>query len=166
MTHTVRQYLVFVRQGMPKHEPLRLLNLDEGEIDVELYSLGDAALARMALDHIDEVPEDAAVVAVMEDEDHPAREAYAPDLQFDPPERVEDGWRVALRHPPVESLTEVIVRDLRGRDIRYAASLGLEHEEEYAVAMVGARAGLDYASVQKLAFCDYLACARAGRFLD
>ena len=56
--HTVRQYLVFVRQGMPKHQPLRLLNLDEGEVDVELYSLTDAAMARMALDHIDEVPED------------------------------------------------------------------------------------------------------------
>ena len=163
--HTVRQYLVFVRQGMPKHQPLRLLNLDQGEVDVELYSLTDAAMARMALDHIDEVPEDADVVAVMEDDDHPARDAYAPELQFEPPERVDDGWKVQLRHPPVDSLTELIVRDLRGRDIRYAASLGLEYEEEHAVAVVGARAGLDYASVQRLAFCDYLACSQAARFL-
>ena len=163
--HTVRQYLVFVRQGMPPHEPLRLRNLDRGDVDVELYSLADAALARMALDHIDEVPEEAAVVAVMEDENHPAREAYAPELSFDPPERVADGWRVQLRHPPVETLTELTVKDLRGRDIRYADSLGLEYEEEVRVAMVGARAGLDYASVQRLAFCDYLACARAGSFL-
>lgn len=163
--HTVREYLVFVRQGMPKHEPLRLLNLDQGEVDVELYSLTDAALARMALDHLDEAPEDAAVVAVMEDENHPARDAYAPELEFEPPERVEDGWRVKLRHPPTDGLTELVVRDLRGRDVRYAASLGLEYEEEYTVAVVGARAGLDYPSVQRLAFCDYLACSRAGRFL-
>ena len=163
--HTVRQYLTFVRQGMPKHEPLRLLNLEQGEVDVELYSLNDAALARLALDHLDEVPEDAAVVAIMEDEEHPARAAYAPELAFEPPERVDDSWRVQLRHPPVDSLTTLVVRDLRGRDIRYAASLGLEYEEEYRVAMVGARAGLDYASVQRLAFCDYLACGWAGRFL-
>ena len=135
------------------------------EVDVELYSLTDAAMGRMALDHIDEVPEDAAVVAVMEDEDHPAREAYAPELAFEPPEHVDDGWRVTLRHPPVASLTTLIVRDLRGRDIRYAASLALEYEEEYTVATVGARAGLDYDSVQRLAFCDYLACGWAGRFL-
>ena len=164
--HTVRDYLVFVRQGMPPHEPLRLRNFDQGEVDVEIYSLTDAALARMALDHIDEVPEDAAVVAVMEDDKHPARSAYAPELAFKPPERVNDGWRVQLRHPPVASLTELIVRDLRGRDIRYAESLRLEYEEENTVAMVGARAGLDYASVQRLAFCDYQACSRAARFLD
>ena len=165
--HTVRQYLVFVRQGMPPHEPLRLRNLDTGDVDVELYSLADAALARMALDHIDEVPEDAAVVAVMEDDNHPAREAYAPELSFEPPERVADGWRVRLRYPVgVETpLAELTVKDLRGRDIRYADSLGLEYEEEVRVAIVGARAGLDYASVQRLAFCDYLACARAGSFL-
>ena len=163
--HTVREYLTFVRQGMPQHKPLRLFNLEQGEVDVEIYSLTDAAMSRMALDHIDEVPEDAAVVAVMEDEDHPAREAYAPELAFEPPERVEDGWRVKLRRPPVDSLTNLIVRDLRGRDIRYAETLGLEYEEEYMVAMVGARAGLDYASVQRLAFCDYLACSKAYRFL-
>lgn len=164
--HTVREYLVFVRQGMPKHEPLRLLNLEQGEVDIELYSLSDAALARMAVDHLGEVPEDVAVVAVMEDENHPARDSYAPELAFEPPERVDDGWRVTLRHPPVDSLTELIVRDLRGRDIRYAASLALEYEEEYTVAAVAARAGLDYASVQRLAFCDYLACKWAARFLD
>ena len=165
MAHTVRDYLVFVRQGMPKVEPLRLLSLAEGEVEVQLYSLTDAALARMALDNLDEVPEDASTVAVMEDQDHPAREAYAPHLAFDPPERVEGGWQVQLRHPPVASLTEVVVRDLRGRDIRYAASLGLDYDEEFRVASVGARAGLDYESVQKLAFVDYLACSNAGGFL-
>ena len=166
MAHSIREFLVFTRQGMPKHEPLRLLNLDDGWVDVELYSLTDAALARMALDYIDEVPEDAAVVAVMEDEDHPARAAYEPELAFEPPERVEDGWRVQLRHPPTDSLTELIVRDLRGQDILYAQSLRLEYAEEQAVASVGARSGLDYASVQKLAFVDYLACSQAVDFLD
>ena len=67
MVHTVHDYLVFVRQGMPKVEPLRLLNLAEGEVEVQLYSLTDAALARMALDNLDEVPEDANTIAVMED---------------------------------------------------------------------------------------------------
>ena len=132
MLHTVHNYLVFVRQGMPKVEPLRLLNLAEGEVEVQLYSLTDAALARMALDNVDEVPEEANTVAVMEDQDHPAREAYAPHLAFDPPERVEGGWQVTLRHPPVDSLPEVVVRDLRGRDIRYAASLGWTTRRSFA----------------------------------
>ena len=165
MVHTVRDFLVFVRQGMPKTEPLRLLSLDEGEVEVELYTPTDAALARLAIDHADAVPDDALVVAVMEDDDHPLRAAYAPALEFDQPTREPDGWRVLLRHPPAETLTELMVRDLRGRDIRYAASLGLEHPEEHSVASLAARAGLDYASYQRIAFCDHLAISRAARFL-
>ena len=163
--HSVREFLVFARMGVPKHEPLRLLNLAEGEIEVELYSATDAALARMALDNLDEVPEDANTVAVMEDQDHPAREAYAPHLAFDPPERVEGGWQVTLRHPPVDSLTELTVKDLRGKDILYAQSLGLKYFEGLRVAQVAAQAGLDYESMQKLAFVDYLACSQATGFL-
>lgn len=165
MVHSVREYLTFVRQGIPALEPFRLLNLDEGMVDVPLHSPTDAALARMAIDHAGEYPEDALVVEVMEDDEHPHKVAYAERLDHHQPVRVPDGWRVELRHPPTEELTEVTVRDVRGRDTRYAASLGLEHPEEQMVATLAARVGLDYPSYQRLAFCDHLAISQSARFL-
>lgn len=165
MVHTVRDFLVFVRQGTPNIEPLRLHNIDEGEVTVDLYTPTDAAMARLAIDHAGEVPEDALVVQIIEDDYHPMKVAYAPMMEFPAPERTPDGWKVHLLHPPTETLTELTVRDLRGRDIRYAATLGLEHPEEVAIAALAARTGLDYPSYQRIAFVDHLALSRGSRFL-
>ena len=57
MVHTVHNFLVFVRQGMPKVEPLRLLNLGRGRgRGPALFRSPTPPWRGWRLDNLDEVP--------------------------------------------------------------------------------------------------------------